>query len=89
MREEEDETMKCTYQKEEVKAIHDGSNRQHRFPVFTKDVQAYIAFKIDVGVIDLSQAFYFRGLVRVGIRNSETKEERTTPVVVIAIEKRR
>jgi hypothetical protein len=27
----------------------------HRLPVFTKDVQAYVALEIEVGVVDLSE----------------------------------
>jgi len=44
---------KSTYHEEMIQPINDGVDIQDRLPVFTQNIEAYIAFQINIGMVNL------------------------------------
>lgn len=54
---------------------NDGIEVQHRLPIFSEDIQADVAFQIDVGMIDLLGAFDLGWIVREVLVDGEVEDE--------------
>lgn len=59
-----------------LQANNDRVQVQHRLPVFSEDVQAHVAFQINVGVVDLLLAFHFGRVVRIVLVDVEVEVKR-------------
>ncbi len=71
---------KYTYEEQKLKPVDDGVDGEDRFPVFSEDVEADVAFLVDVGVVDQGVALDLRGFVRVVRSHLEAEHE--TPVSI-------
>ena len=62
---------RCTH----LHADNDSVQVQNGLPVFAQNVQANISFQIDIWMVDLLQAFHFRGIVREVLVDGEREVE--------------
>lgn len=51
------------FEHEVEKSVNNGGNREDGFPVFAEDVEANVAVKVDVGMVDRRFAFNFGRIV--------------------------
>lgn len=66
------------FREEMIEAIDNGVNVQHRFPVFSKDVQADISFQVNIRMINLRLAFDLWSFMGVDWRNLEREDKCAT-----------
>lgn len=69
-----------THQKEEIEAVDDGCDGEHRLPVLAQNVEAHVALEVDVGVVDLGEALDLGRLVGVGQGHCKGEQKSATSV---------
>lgn len=69
--------------KQEIQPHCNRANGKHWLPVFSKNIQAHIPLKVNIGVVYFGEAFNFGRFMWVGGRNGEWKEKGSTLVHAI------